>query len=104
MTQPDLPEILREASLEEAERLPEAGEEIAGCRFFGESLPEMPGVLCEFTGCYFEKCTFVPCGAARLAFVDCVFEKCDFSGNFAIFCNFSYYFFWQFFGVKHCSR
>ena len=31
-------------------------------------------------------------------------QKCDFSGNFAIFCNFSYYFFWQFFGVKHCPR
>lgn len=31
-------------------------------------------------------------------------QKCDFSGNFAIFCNFSYYFFWQFFGVKHCTR
>lgn len=31
-------------------------------------------------------------------------QKCDFSGNSAIFCNFSYYYFWQFFGVKHCPR
>lgn len=31
-------------------------------------------------------------------------QKCDFPGNFAIFCNFFYHFFWRFFGVKHCPH
>ena len=81
MLMPVLPASLTEACLEAAiaDALA-AGEDIAAGHFFGEALPGLPGEICEFRGCHFEKCSFSPCQAARLTFVDCVFDRCDVSG------------------------
>ena len=66
MLPPNVPENLTEAMLEEAvSQAVEEGTDIENCRFYGDSLPELPGEVLEFSGCCFEKCTFRPCGAGR---------------------------------------
>jgi len=61
------------------EKAIDAGDDLRGRRFCGETLDFVEGQTLDMTGCVFERCTFGELDLKRISFVDCVFDKCEWS-------------------------